>query len=165
MAKAGDPGLAGERNLHRRQRSSHHSFLERRSSQRKRRIRATTTEPVGDPNSGPKGWNTWFHTAAFAPAAPGTFGNAGRNTVIDPPPTSQIFGHQVYQINERIRLQFRSGILQRLQPSKLALPNVTVKAPDSAPSPALLTWRMEIRSAMAVRDRYNSLLRWYSEPR
>ncbi len=42
---------------------------------------------VGKANDGPKRWDAWFNTAAFVTAPKGTFGNAGRNTVIGRAPT------------------------------------------------------------------------------
>ena len=45
---------------------------------------------VGNPNNGPKRWDAWFNTAAFVPAPAGTFGNAGRNTIIGPRTNSPI---------------------------------------------------------------------------
>jgi Carboxypeptidase regulatory-like domain/TonB dependent receptor len=39
---------------------------------------------VGDANAGPRTQQQWFNTAAFAPLAPATFGNAGRNIVTGP---------------------------------------------------------------------------------
>ena len=51
---------------------------------------------VGNPNDGPKRWNAWFNTAAFVGCACGTFGNAGRNTVIGPRTNRGFLGSEVH---------------------------------------------------------------------
>jgi Carboxypeptidase regulatory-like domain/TonB dependent receptor-like, beta-barrel len=84
---------------------------------------------IGDPNNGPKRWDKWFNTAAFAPATPGTFGNAGRNVVIGP--RNNIADFSVVKstrINERLRLQFRSEFFNIFNHPNFSLPNVTVNS-------------------------------------
>jgi Carboxypeptidase regulatory-like domain/TonB dependent receptor/TonB-dependent Receptor Plug Domain len=84
---------------------------------------------VGDPNNGPKRWNAWFNTAAFVPAAPGTFGNAGRNTIIGPRNNiADLSLIKSTRINERLRLQFRSEFFNVFNHPNFALPNVTVNS-------------------------------------
>ena len=63
---------------------------------------------IGNPNNGPKRWDAWFNTAAFAPALPGSFGNAGRNVVVGPRTNSADFSVlKSTKIAERVNLQFR----------------------------------------------------------
>ena len=84
---------------------------------------------VGNPNNGPKRWNAWFNTAAFSPAAPGTFGNAGRNTVIGPRNNiADLALIKSTRINERVQLQFRSEFFNVLNHPNFSLPNVTVNS-------------------------------------
>ncbi len=84
---------------------------------------------VGDPNNGPKRWDAWFNTAAFVPAAPGTFGNAGRNTVIGPRTNIADFSlSKSTRINERVGLQFRAEFFNLFNHPNFALPNVTVNS-------------------------------------
>ena len=84
---------------------------------------------VGNPNNGPKVWNAWFNTAAFAPAAPGSFGNAGRNTIIGPRNNIADFSLiKSTRINERAHLQFRAEFFNVLNHPNFALPNVTVNS-------------------------------------
>ena len=84
---------------------------------------------VGNPNDGPKKWNAWFNTAAFVAAPVGTFGNAGRNTVIGPRTNALDFSVvKSTRIGERLNLQFRSEFFNILNHPNFALPNVTVNS-------------------------------------
>jgi hypothetical protein len=84
---------------------------------------------VGDPNNGPKRWDAWFNTAAFAPAPLGSFGNAGRNTIIGPRANSANFSVlKSTHIRERVNLQFRAEFFNLFNHPNLALPNVTVNS-------------------------------------
>ena len=84
---------------------------------------------VGNPNNGPKRWDAWFNTAAFIPAPRGTFGNAGRNTVIGPGTNIADFSVvKSTRISERINLQFRSEFFNLFNHPNFALPNVTVNS-------------------------------------
>jgi hypothetical protein len=84
---------------------------------------------VGNPNNGPKRWDAWFNTAAFAPAAPGTFGNAGRNTIIGPRTNVVDFSvMKSTRIRERAQLQFRAEAFNVLNHPNFGLPNVTVNS-------------------------------------
>jgi hypothetical protein len=81
---------------------------------------------VGNPNHGPKRWDSWFTTSAFASAPAGTFGNAGRNTIIGP--RNNIADFSVVkstQFYERARLQFRVEFFNIFNHPNFALPNVT----------------------------------------
>ncbi len=84
---------------------------------------------VGNPNNGPKQWNAWFNTAAFVPAPAGTFGNAGRNTIIGPGNNGADFSVvKLTRINERFHLQFRSEFFNIFNHPNFGLPNVTVNS-------------------------------------
>jgi hypothetical protein len=84
---------------------------------------------VGNPNNGPKVWNAWFNTAAFAPALAGTFGNAGRNTIIGPRTNIADFSvMKSTRITERAHLQFRAEFFNLLNHPNFALPNVTTNS-------------------------------------
>ncbi|MGH8102502.1 MAG: hypothetical protein ACREIW_14485, partial [Chthoniobacterales bacterium] len=84
---------------------------------------------IGNPNDGPKRWDAWFNPAAFTAAPAGTFGNAGRNTVIGPRTNMADFSVvKSTRINERIHLQFRSEFFNIFNHPNLALPNVTVNS-------------------------------------
>jgi hypothetical protein len=84
---------------------------------------------VGNPNNGPRQWNAWFNTAAFAPAAAGTFGNAGRNTIIGPGNNGADFSVvKLTRINERVHLQFRSEFFNIFNHPNFGLPNATVNS-------------------------------------
>ena len=84
---------------------------------------------IGNPNNGPKRWDAWFNTAAFTPAAPGTFGNAGRNTIIGP--RNNIADLSVIKstrIAEKAHLQFRAEFFNLFNHPNFALPNVTANS-------------------------------------
>jgi hypothetical protein len=84
---------------------------------------------VGNANNGPKRWDAWFNTAAFVAAPAGTFGNAGRNTVIGPRTNIADFSIvKSTKIDERFRLQFRSEFFNIFNHPNFALPNVTVNS-------------------------------------
>ena len=55
-----------------------------------------------------RGLQSWFDTAAIAPTAPFTFGNAGRNLISGPPVANLDFAiYKSFRIRERVSLQFR----------------------------------------------------------
>jgi hypothetical protein len=84
---------------------------------------------VGNANDGPKRWDAWFNTAAFLAAPKGTFGNAGRNTVIGPRTNMADFSVlKSTRITEHVNLQFRSEFFNIFNHPNLALPNVTVNS-------------------------------------
>ena len=84
---------------------------------------------VGNPNDGPKRWDAWFNTTAFVPAPAGTFGNAGRNSIIGPRTNSADFSAlKSTKISERASLQFRSEFFNLFNHPNFALPNVTVNS-------------------------------------
>ncbi|MBI2684679.1 MAG: TonB-dependent receptor [Acidobacteria bacterium] len=85
---------------------------------------------VGNPNDGPKRRDAWFNTAAFAPAPKGTFGNAGRNTVIGPRTNTADFSLlKSTRIAERTSLQFRAEFFNLFNHPNFTVPNVTVNSP------------------------------------
>jgi hypothetical protein len=85
---------------------------------------------VANPNHGPKRPDAWFNTSAFMTPAPGTFGNAGRNTIIGPRTNSADFAVlKSTPITERANLQFRAEFFNLFNHSNFALPNVTVNSP------------------------------------
>jgi hypothetical protein len=84
---------------------------------------------IGDPNIGPKRWDAWFNTAAFAPAPKGTFGDAGRNTVIGPRANIADFSVlKTTRIAEGASLQFRGEFFNLFNHPNLSVPNVTVNS-------------------------------------
>ncbi|HYK62574.1 MAG TPA: carboxypeptidase regulatory-like domain-containing protein [Bryobacteraceae bacterium] len=81
---------------------------------------------IGNPNDGPKRRDAWFNTAAFVAPVPGTFGNAGRNSIIGPRTNSADFSVlKTTQIRERMNLQFRSEFFNIFNHPNFALPNAT----------------------------------------
>jgi hypothetical protein len=89
---------------------------------------------VGKANDGPKRWDAWLNTAAFVVAPKGTFGNAGRNTVIGPGANIADFSLlKSTRINERINLQFRSEFFNIFDHPNLSLPTVAVNSSSFGP--------------------------------
>lgn len=86
---------------------------------------------IGDPNlpgnrTRGERIQRWFNTAAFAPNALGTFGNAGRNTLIGPGFNSLNMGlHKNFPIRENVKLQFRFEAFNVLNNVNLNPPNST----------------------------------------
>jgi hypothetical protein len=85
---------------------------------------------VGNPNNVPGGRSKaqqlaqWFNTAAFAAAAPNTFGNAGRTDGYGPRLMSMDLSVlKDFHFTERQRLQFRLEMLNFLNHANFALPN------------------------------------------
>ncbi len=89
---------------------------------------------ISDPNShAPHTPDKWFNTGAFTPSTPGTFGSAGRNTIVGPGFCSYDFS--VFK-NTRIRetqlLQFRIEAFNLANHPNFNLPNRTFGSPDFA---------------------------------
>jgi hypothetical protein len=85
---------------------------------------------VGDP-SRPAGADVtqWFNPAAFVPAAPGTFGNVGRNSLRGPGYASvDLALFRNIPINGRFRVQFRAEAFNALNHTNFLNPNATVTA-------------------------------------
>lgn len=98
---------------------------------------------VGDPfanvadRATPYGSIPYFNPAAFALAAPGTFGNMGRNILYGPGFASVDFSvFKDTAITERIRAQFRAEIFNIFDRANLANPGASV---NSAASFGLIT--------------------------
>ena len=67
----------------------------------------------------------WFNTAAFAAPAPGTFGNAARNTVIGPRlHIVDLSVGKATKINDRFSAQFRAEFFNLFNHANLSLPHV-----------------------------------------
>ncbi len=80
---------------------------------------------IGDPNTGPRTVNQWFNTAAFAQPAAGTFGSAGRNSIIGPRfNTVDLSLNKTTKITERFSVQFRSEFFNLFNHPNFSLPNV-----------------------------------------
>jgi hypothetical protein len=86
---------------------------------------------IGDPNSGAmRDAAGFFNTAAFAAPAPGTFGNAARNTVIGP--RLNIFDlslGKVTKLNDRFTTQFRAEFFNIFNHANLSLPSMDFAIP------------------------------------
>lgn len=85
---------------------------------------------VGDP-ARPAGADRtlWFNPQAFAPAAPGTFGTLGRNSLRGPGyATLDMALFKNIPITERLRLQFRAESFNTLNRTNFNNPNATVTA-------------------------------------
>jgi hypothetical protein len=68
-----------------------------------------------NPNSGPKLVSEWFNTACFAMPTPGTFGNAGRNTIWGPHIIDwDLTLNKGGLITEKLRWQFRAQLFNIL---------------------------------------------------
>ena len=70
---------------------------------------------VCDPNNGPKTTVTWFTTTCFSQPAKGTYGTAGRNTVIGPGLDNfDATLQKQFPVHENMNLQFRLDIFDFL---------------------------------------------------
>jgi TonB dependent receptor len=86
---------------------------------------------IGNANSGPHTVSEWFNTAAFAPNAPLTFGNSGRNIVTGPGFHNVDFSLlKNTPITERMNLQFRSEFFNIFNHPNFALPNNVFSSPS-----------------------------------
>jgi hypothetical protein len=94
---------------------------------------------VGNPNSGTCAANgaavrtpeCWFNTGAFQHAQPGTFGNAGRNTL--PGPAFQQWDFSTMKmipIHENVNLQFRAEFFNIFNNVNFVLPNNDISSPN-----------------------------------
>ncbi len=93
----------------------------------------------------------WFTTAVFKTAAPGTFGNAGRNLIQGPGTFNLDFSIQrVFTIKERFKLQYRGEFFNGLNHTLLNNPNTTVTSATfgritSARDPRILQMALKLR--------------------
>ena len=76
--------------------------------------------PTGVSNPSP---SEWFNTAAFVAAAPGTFGNEGRNSLIGPGlSVVNLSIAKAFTVTERVRMEFRSDWVNALNHPSLNRP-------------------------------------------
>jgi hypothetical protein len=71
----------------------------------------------------------WFNTAAFAAAATGTFGNAGRNVITGPPQKGfnmALMKNFPIPLREGMRLQFRAEAFSVFNVPNFSSPNATL---------------------------------------
>lgn len=96
---------------------------------------------VGNPNTGPcvrngvtftaRSADCWFSTSAFQQAAPGQFGNVGRNTLKGPAFQQWDFSAlKSIPIHERMNLQFRAEIFNIFNNVNFRLPNNDLNSPN-----------------------------------
>jgi hypothetical protein len=85
---------------------------------------STRPDRIGDPFAGvPHNRTQWFNAAAFAPPAPGVFGNAGRNSLRGPGLFTADWGlDKNFHFTERVNLQFRWEVFNALNRVNLAQP-------------------------------------------
>jgi hypothetical protein len=103
--------------------------------------------------SGPLGQRIqqWFTTAAFHTAAPGTFGNSGRNILKGPGTFNLDFSVQrLFTIKDRFKLQYRAEFFNGLNHTLLNNPGTTVTAGGfgqitSARDPRILQMALKLR--------------------
>jgi hypothetical protein len=80
--------------------------------------------------SGGGNLQSWFDTTAFAPNAPFTFGNAGRNLISGPGVTNLDFAlFKSFKIHERLALQFRAEAFNATNTPPFDPPNVQTGDP------------------------------------
>ena len=81
---------------------------------------------IANPNSGaPRDATQFFNKAAFTRPADGTFGSAGRNTIIGPRLHIVDFSiSKATKLSERFALQFRAEFFNLFNHANLSLPNV-----------------------------------------
>ncbi len=73
----------------------------------------------------------WFNTAAFAPNAKYTFGDAGRNILRGPGRINlEVAAHKSFRITERVSAQLRVESFNATNTPALGAPNVTVGSPQ-----------------------------------
>ncbi len=88
---------------------------------------------VGDPArpSGADPVNEFFNTAAFAPNAPYTFGNLGRNTMVGPSLADWDFGlFKHFNITERVGAQFRFEAFNATNTPNFGTPGNSLGTPN-----------------------------------
>jgi hypothetical protein len=75
----------------------------------------------------------WYNVAAFADAAPGTFGNSGRNILIGPGiSNADLSLFKEFKFHKRHTVPFRSEFFNALNTPHLGQPNATVDAQNLA---------------------------------
>ena len=82
---------------------------------------------VGDPGVSHRSNAMWFNPAAFANPAPGTFGNAGRNTLVGPGFTNADFSlGKEFVLPERLTLEIRADMYDVFNHINWSNPNADV---------------------------------------
>jgi hypothetical protein len=82
---------------------------------------------VGDPGAGNRTIDRWFNTDAFAPNAPFTYGNVGRNILTGPPLRNFDFAAlKNFRVTEGITIQFRFESFNFTNTPPFGLPDSTV---------------------------------------
>lgn len=83
-----------------------------------------------NPNQGAHTLQEWFNTAAFAAPAFGTFGNAGVGTITSPGLVNFDIGlSRVFDVTEKMKLQFRGETFNTLNHPQFLPPNVIENIP------------------------------------
>jgi len=78
-------------------------------------------------SKGERSLDRWFNTAAFAPNAPFTFGNAGRNLLEGPGEVNFDFAlYKSFAVREHMRLQFRAEAFNATNTPLFGVPNAQV---------------------------------------
>ncbi len=91
------------------------------------RVKVTGNPFAGIPSSIPNQAAYWFNPAAFALAAPGTYGNEGRNAFRGPPTYQADFSvFKNTPITERVTTQLRLEMFNLFNTRDLAPPNTTL---------------------------------------
>jgi hypothetical protein len=92
----------------------------------------------------------WLNPAAFAPNAPGTFGDVGRNAYFGPGFASTDLGlHKDFPIKEKLTAQFRFEMFNALNRVNLQAPNLYIDSPTfmqitSAYDPRVLQFALKL---------------------
>ena len=93
----------------------------------------------------------YLNTAAFAPAALGTFGTSPRNLMRGPGAASFDFGlMKLFPVTERARLQFRAELFNAFNTPRLGGPNTNVNTParfgriESAGDPRIVQFALKL---------------------
>jgi Carboxypeptidase regulatory-like domain/TonB dependent receptor len=82
---------------------------------------------VGDLRVSDRTIDRWFNTDAFAPNAPFTYGNVGRNSLTGPPLRNLDFAAlKNFRVNERVALQFRFEAFNFTNTPPFGIPGSTV---------------------------------------
>jgi hypothetical protein len=92
-------------------------------------VGADRPDVIGDTHLAKPSINEWFNTAAFAQNAPGTFGNAGRNSLVGPASTT--FDSALmrrFPMTERVNVTFRFEAFNLLNHASFGNPSGTLNS-------------------------------------
>ena len=82
---------------------------------------------VGNPNLSNPTINEWYNVAAFAAPTPGTFGDAGRNSVYGPPLKNVNMSlKKTFKITERYKLDFSANANNTFNHPSFSLPDAVI---------------------------------------